>query len=117
MTSTTISSIAIECRNCRDSSTKSPPPKGDFAKWVGVSDEQEAQYIVRSFLVLSAMDVDRAYLNFFNDKDEPQLHATSGITRNFKPKPSFYAMSHLYRSLGVFLRRYHAESCFLGKIL
>ena len=83
-----------------DSSTKPAPPKGNFAKWVGVTDEQQAQYIVRSFLVLSAMDVDRAYLYFFNDKDEPQLHAASGITRDFKPKPSFHAMSHLYRSLG-----------------
>ena len=48
------------------------------------------------------MDVDRAYLYFFNDKDEPQLHGASGITRNFKPKPSFHAMSHLYYSLGEY---------------
>jgi hypothetical protein len=39
-------------------------PKGDFARWVGVSDEQQAQYMVRSFLVLWAMDVDRAYSRF-----------------------------------------------------
>jgi serine/threonine-protein kinase ATR len=46
------------------------------------------------------MDLGRAYLYFFNDKDEAQLHGASGITRNFKPKPSFHAMAHLYRTLG-----------------
>ena len=76
------------------------PADGPWKQWVGVSDEQQARYIVRSFLVLSATDLDRAYLYFFNDKDEPQLHGASGITRNFKPKPSFYAMAHLYRTLG-----------------
>jgi serine/threonine-protein kinase ATR len=82
-----------------DSASKPPPTTGPWRQWVGVSDEQQAQYIVRSFLVLSAMDLDRAYLYFFNDKDEPQLHAASGITRNYRPKPSLYAMAHLYRSL------------------
>jgi hypothetical protein len=83
-----------------DSTTKPNHPTGDFAKWVGVTDEQQAQYNVRSFLVFSAMRIDRAYLFFFNDKDEPQLHGASGITRDFKPKPSFYAMAHLYQTLG-----------------
>jgi serine/threonine-protein kinase ATR len=76
---------------------------GDNAKWQGnVSDEKQAQYIVRSYLVFSALAVDRAYLYFFDDKDEPSFHAASGITRNFKPKPSFHAMAHLYRSLGEY---------------
>jgi serine/threonine-protein kinase ATR len=83
-----------------DSASKPAPATGPWRQWVGVSDEQQAQYLVRSFLVLSAMDVSRAYLYFFNDKDEPQLHAASGITRNYQPKPSFYAVAHLYRSLG-----------------
>jgi hypothetical protein len=48
---------------------------------------------------LSSTDIERAYLYFFDDKDEAQLHGASGITRNYKPKPSFYAMSHLYKSL------------------
>lgn len=85
-----------------DSASKSPDPKGEWAKWVGVSDAEQARYVVRSFLCLSALPVDRAYLYFFNDKDEPQLHGASGITRNFKPKPSFYAVSHLYRTLGEY---------------
>jgi hypothetical protein len=48
------------------------------------------------------MAVDRAYMYFFDDKDEPSFHAASGITRNFQKKPSFYAMAHLYRSLGEY---------------
>jgi serine/threonine-protein kinase ATR len=83
-----------------DSATKPPAADGPWKDWVGVTDEQQARYIVRSFLVLSSMELDRAYLYFFNDQDEAQLHGASGITRNFKPKPSFYAMAHLYRSLG-----------------
>jgi len=83
-----------------DSSTRKPNPKGPWKDWVGVSDAEQARYIVRAFLVLSSMPVDRAYLYFFDDKDEPQLHGASGITRNYEPKPSFYAMSYLYKTLG-----------------
>jgi len=84
-----------------DASTKPRATTGDFAKWEGnVSDEKQAQYLVRAFLVFAAMDVSRAYLYFFNDSDEPSFHAASGITRNFEPKPSFHALAHLYRSLG-----------------
>jgi hypothetical protein len=69
-----------------DASTKTPAKTGDFAKWDGnVSDEKQAQYLVRAFLVFAAMDVNRAYLYFFNDADEPSFHASSGITRNFQP--------------------------------
>lgn len=83
-----------------DSASKKPAPDGPWKQWVGVSDEEQARYIVRAFLVLSSMGIDRAYLYFFNDQDQPQLHGASGITRNFKPKPSFYAMSYLYKTLG-----------------
>jgi hypothetical protein len=83
-----------------DASSKPNLTTGDAAKWKGnVSDRQQARYIVRSFLVFSAMDVARAYLYFFNDSDEPSFHAASGLTRHFQPKPSFHAMAHLYRSL------------------
>jgi hypothetical protein len=83
-----------------DASTKPRATTGDAAKWEGnVSDEKQAQYLVRAFLLFSAMDVQRAYLYFFNDSDEPSFHAASGITRNFDPKPSFHAVAHLRRSL------------------
>ncbi|MGC3991231.1 MAG: hypothetical protein QM796_16440 [Chthoniobacteraceae bacterium] len=83
-----------------DSTTKPPETSGDFTKWVGVTDVQQAQWIVRSLLVFSTLPVQRAYLYFFNDNDEPHLHGSSGITRNFTPKPSFYALSHLQGRLG-----------------
>ena len=83
-----------------DSSTKEPPKTGDFAKWVGNTDEQQAQWLVRSILVFSAMDLQRAYIYFFDDKDEPSLHAASGVTRNGQPKPSFHALAHLQKVLG-----------------
>jgi len=65
-----------------------------------VTDLQQAQWLVRSLLVFSAMPVERAYVYFFNDEDKASLHASSGLTRNFKPKPSFHAVSHLQKTLG-----------------
>ena len=77
-----------------DSTTKPQEKSGTFAKWEGVTDEQQAQWLVRSLLVFSSMPVERAYIYFFNDEDKPSVHASSGLTRNFKPKPSFHAVSH-----------------------
>jgi serine/threonine-protein kinase ATR len=83
-----------------DASTKPAPATGDFAKWEGSTELQQAEWIVRGFMVLSATAVDRAYLFFFNDEDEPHVHGSSGLTRNFQPKPSYYALSHLQAVLG-----------------
>jgi hypothetical protein len=88
-----------------DATTKSPPAKGDFAKWQGSTEEQQAMWLVRSFLVLARHQVDRAHIYFFNDSDEPQLHGSSGLTRAFKPKPAFHAVSWLQRALGEY--RFH----------
>jgi len=88
-----------------DSSTKLPAKTGGFAQWVGVTDTQQAQWLVRSLLVFSAMPVGRAYIYFFNDDDQPSVHASAGITRHFQPKPSFYALAHLQRVLGDY--RFH----------
>ena len=88
-----------------DASTKQPPSEGDFARWEDVSDLQQAQYLVRSFLVFSKMDVERAYIYFFDDMDDPHLHGSSGLTRNFEPKPSFYAVAHLYKTMANY--RFH----------
>ena len=57
-------------------------------------------WAVRSFLILPRLGVDRAHLYFFNDADEPKLHASSGITRNFEPKPAFHALAWMQKSLG-----------------
>jgi len=82
-----------------DAGTKKPGP-GDFARWVSSTETEQAQWIVRSFLMFSSLGIDRAYVYYFNDADEPMLHGASGITRNFAPKPAYYAMAHLSRTLG-----------------
>ncbi len=68
--------------------------------WQGVDGLQQAQYIVRSYLALAEREVDRAYLYFYDDKDEPGVHASSGVTRAFQPKPSYHAVAQLQRVLG-----------------
>ena len=83
-----------------DATTKPAPTSGDFAKWVGSTETEQAQWIVRAYLILSALGLDRAYLYFFNDDDTPHVHGSSGLTRNFVPKPAFHAVAWLQRSLG-----------------
>jgi hypothetical protein len=85
-----------------DATTKEPDRQTEFAQWVGVSELQQAQYLVRSALLFSALPVERAYIYFFNDADEPKLHGSSGITRDFKPKPAYHALVHLQKTLGEF---------------
>ena len=85
-----------------DAGTKPPPKTGDFSKWMTSTEEQQAMWSVRSFLILARLGVDRAHLYFFNDSDEPKLHASSGITRNFEPKPAFHALAWMQKSLGDF---------------
>jgi len=82
-----------------DAGTKKPGP-GDFAGWVSSTETEQAQWIVRSFLMFSSLGLDRAYLYYYDDNDEPILHGSSGITRHFAPKPAYYAMAHLYKTLG-----------------
>ena len=88
-----------------DASTKKAPAAGTFAKWVGSTETQQAQYLVRSFLLFSKLDITRAYIFFFDDKDEPQVHGSSGLTRNGQPKPAFHAVAHLAKTLGDY--RFH----------
>ena len=38
-------------------------------------------------------------LVFHNDDDTPHLHGSSGLTRNFVPKPAFHATAHLFATL------------------
>ncbi|MEO8352721.1 MAG: hypothetical protein ABI680_13380 [Chthoniobacteraceae bacterium] len=85
-----------------DASTQPAPQTGDFAKWEGSTETQQAQWIVRAYLLLAREGVDRAYLYFFNDDDTPHVHGSSGLTRNFEPKPSYYAAAWLQKNLGEF---------------
>lgn len=82
-----------------DSSTQKPDPKGEWAKWVGSTDEEQAMWTVRSFFLFASMGADKAMVYFFNDEDKPQLHACSGLTRNFQPKPAYHAVAWMLRSL------------------
>jgi hypothetical protein len=88
-----------------DASTKPAPASGTFSKWVGSTETEQAQYLVRSFLLFSRLDVTRAYIFFFDDRDEPQVHGSSGLTRNGRPKPAFHAVAHLLKTLGDY--RFH----------
>jgi hypothetical protein len=83
-----------------DASTQAPAPEGTFSKWLDNSDMEQAQWLVRSLLLFSKRDLQRAYIYFFNDDDTPQFHGSSGLTRKFVPKPSFFAVGHLYKTLG-----------------
>jgi len=85
-----------------DCTTKPNQKDGTFKDWVGNTDAEQARYLVRSWLVFSAMDLDRAYMYWFNDNDEAKLHAASGLTRNYQPKPSFWATAHLQKTLGQY---------------
>jgi len=83
-----------------DASTKPTPATGDFSKWVSSTETEQAQWLVRSFLLFAALPVDRAYVYYYNDSDEAMFHASSGITRNFTPKPAYRALAHLRHTLG-----------------
>ena len=85
-----------------DASTRPAPKEGTFKQWQDVTDEQQAQWLVRSFLVFARLSVDKAYIYFFNDSDEPSYHASSGLTRNWQPKPAFHAVAHLNKTLGEY---------------
>ena len=100
-----------------DAGTKPAPATGDFARWQGGTERQQAMWSVRSFLVLARLGVDRAHLFFFNDRDEPRVHGSSGITRNFEPKPVFHSLAWLQRSLGEYrfarVEREDPDECYV----
>ena len=82
-----------------DCSTQKPDPKGDMAKFITCTDEEQAMWLVRSYLLFSEMGIDKAFVYFFNDADKPSFHACSGITRNFQPKPSYHSIAWMLRHL------------------
>lgn len=82
-----------------DAAEKKPDPKGEWAQWVDSSDEDQARWLVRSFLLFSSMKIDKAFVYFFNDSDEARLHHASGITRNYAPKPAYHAIGWMLKSL------------------
>lgn len=82
-----------------DASSRKPDPAGKDAQWIGSTDEEQAMWLVRSFFLFAGMGVDKAFVFFFNDKDEPSLHAASGLTRNYEPKPAWHAVAWMLKHL------------------
>jgi hypothetical protein len=82
-----------------DCSTQKPDPKGDMAKFITCTDEEQAMWLVRSYFLFAEMGIDKAFIFFFNDEDKPAFHACSGITRHFKPKPSYHAIAWMLKHL------------------
>jgi serine/threonine-protein kinase ATR len=78
-------------------STSKPTPTS--SGWMDVTDTQHAQWLIRSYLIFSEMDMDRAYMYFYNDSDGASVHASSGLTRNGNPKQVYWAQCHLLDSL------------------
>ena len=83
-----------------DASTQDPPAEGTFKDWIDVSDDEQATYLVRATLIWMRMGVDRGYVYFFDDKDTPSVHASSGIMRHGEPKPAWYMLKQLQTLLG-----------------
>jgi serine/threonine-protein kinase ATR len=75
-----------------NASTKAAPSSVRSAKWTGLTEAEQAGYLVRSFLLFSKLDVSRVYI-FFDEQDEPQVHGSSGLTRNERSKPAFDAVA------------------------
>lgn len=85
-----------------DSSHQSPEPGSDWAQLAVVSDFVQAQWLIRSLLEFSRLDVQRAYIYWFNDHDEFAFHASSGIMRLNRPKMSYWALKQMQQVLGEF---------------
>lgn len=77
-------------------------PAGEWKHWRGLTDLQQAQWTVRSWLVFATLPVTRAYYFFFNDQGEPKMHHASGMTRDRVRRPVFFATAHLQAALGDF---------------
>ena len=82
-----------------DASSLPPPQQGDDAKFIDSTDEEQAMYLVRSFLLFSGMGVEKAFVFFFNDDNKYSFHAASGLTRNYEPKPAYHAVAWMLRHL------------------
>ncbi len=72
-----------------------------------VSEEQQAAYALRAFLVLMRLGVDKAYWYFYANTDNAKpskLYARSGLTESvenhFIPKKSFFALQQFIKIMG-----------------
>jgi serine/threonine-protein kinase ATR len=85
-----------------DANSGETKPKGNWEKWVSSTETEQAQWLARSFLIFSGMDVEKAFLYYYDDQDEPSFHASSGITRKGVPKQAYYSLVHMQNTLGEY---------------
>ncbi|KPK62335.1 MAG: hypothetical protein AMK73_06245 [Planctomycetes bacterium SM23_32] len=66
-----------------------------------VSRVQQAQFLLRAYLLFARLGVERAYMYWYRDEgaDKGQ-HNASGIVSNGVKQPAFHAMASLYANLG-----------------
>jgi serine/threonine-protein kinase ATR len=68
-----------------------------------ISRAQQAEFLVRSFLIFARIGADRAYMYFYQDDGaEKGLHNASGLLSSGVKQPAYYAMVSLQRNLGDF---------------
>jgi len=95
-----------------DMSTKAVSSGGKFEI---ITEEQQAMWTVRAFLLLAGLGVDRAHLISAKAADGPQPHS-DGSPPNLHSKPVTYALAWLRRSLGDYrfarVEREDAGDCF-----
>ncbi len=95
-----------------DMSTKPAPSGGESPS---ISEEQQAMWTVRAFLLLAGHGVDRAHLISAKDANAPQLRSDQSAP-NRQPTPVFHALAWLRRSLKDYrfshVEREDAGDCF-----
>ena len=87
-----------------DMSTK---PATSGSEFPIITEEQQAMWTVRAFLLLAGLGVDRAHLITAKAAEGPQLQS-GGSAPNLQPKPVFHARAWLRRSIGDY-RFSHVE--------
>jgi len=89
-----------------DSSTKPAPASGTFVKWIGNSDTQQAQWIVRSYLLFAALG-----LGFLGDdevrKAIAKLYEKHGYVADPHTAIGFLGIPEKRTGLSLFLATAH----------
>jgi serine/threonine-protein kinase ATR len=89
-----------------DAHSDEPGPREDepiYERPSTISRTQQAEFLLRGFLIFARTGVDRAYMYFYQD-DGPEkgLHNASGLLSAGVRQPAYYAMVSLQENLGDF---------------
>jgi hypothetical protein len=95
-----ITEFGWDAHNAEPSAEREQKPIYERPSMIGRT--QQAEFLLRGFLVFARIGADRAYMYFYQD-DGPKegLHNASGIISAVK-QPAYYAMASLQRHLGDF---------------